>query len=315
MALDPQVRHVLELIKLRGLPQFHEQPPAASRAQYEETAPVLAMPPADMARVSDRTIPGPDGNQIPLRIYSPRPREGEKLPVLVYLHGGGWVVGSLDTHDSICRALARRADCIVVSVDYRMAPEHPFPAAPDDCHTALRWVAENAATFGGDAARLAVGGDSAGGNLAAVAALDCRDRGGPALALQLLVYPVTADNLDSASCHAFATDHVLTRETMQWFIAHYTGGTPAAGNPRYAPLLADDLSGLAPAHVMVAGYDPLRDEGIAYATRLMEAGNTVTLVNHAGMVHGFFGMGALIDEAYSATDQAARALQRAWGGR
>lgn len=315
MALDPQVRHVLELIKIRGLPQFHEQAPAASRAQYEQTSPVLAMPPADMARVQERSIPGPDGNEIPLRIYSPRPREGEKLPILVYLHGGGWVVGSLDTHDSICRALARRADCLVVSVDYRLAPEHPFPAAPDDCYAALCWVAENAAPLGGDAARIAVGGDSAGGNLAAVAALDCRDRGGPALALQLLIYPVTADNLDSTSCQAFAEGYVLSRDTMQWFHEHYTANSPAAGDPRYAPLLAEDLSGLAPAHVMVAGFDPLRDEGIAYAGRLMQAGNAVELVNHAGMVHGFFGMGAMIDAAYGATDQAAQALHRAWGRR
>jgi acetyl esterase len=236
--------------------------------------------------------------------------------VLVWYHGGGWVLGDLETADASCRELAVRAGCLVVSVEYRLAPEHPFPAGVDDAWEALGWVAEHAAELGGDPARLAVGGDSAGGTLAAVVTHRARDRGGPPIAFQLLVYPVTDLRLGHPSVEDNADGYVLTRDSMLWFRSHYVGANEAdVLNPLASPLLAEDHSGLPPALIITAGYDPLRDEGEAYGRKLEEAGVPVTVHRYEGQIHGFFAMVALLDGAKEALDEAAEALRDALSGR
>jgi acetyl esterase len=235
--------------------------------------------------------------------------QGEKpLPVVVYFHGGGWVIGSIETHDAPCRELANRSGAIVVSVEYRMAPEHPFPAAPEDCYAATAWVADHAAEFGGDPARLAVAGDSAGGNLAAVVALMTRERNGPPLRFQLLIYPAVDARMGYASIDENSTGYFLTKADMHWFYGHY-GADPS--DWRASPLLAPDHSGLPPALVLTAEYDPLRDEGEAYARKLQEAGVPVTLRRYDGQIHGFTIMTAAVDRACEAVNQAAADLRQA----
>jgi len=266
-----------------------------------------------VARVESRTVPGPRG-EIPVRVYTPEGRA--PFPVLVYFHGGGWVIGSLETHDGLCRHLANAAGAVVVSVDYRLAPEHPFPASGEDAYAATRWVAANAAVIGGDAKRIAVGGDSAGGNLAAVVPLMARDRGGPPLVFQLLVYPVTdTPSANTASYRENAEGYFLTAKMMHWFWNHYCGKNPDLSDPYLCPLRAKDLKSLPPALVVTAEFDPLRDEGEAYAARLREAGVPATSKRYPGMIHGFFGMGALLTQARAATKEAAEALRAAFGAR
>ena len=312
MALDPQVEFVLGLIEKSGYPELCDMEPEEARAFFDAQAPKLDIRPENVFRVEDRFIPGPD-QPIPLRIYTPRqPVAGERLPLLVYLHGGGFVVGSLDSYDSLCRALANRVDCVVVSVDYRLAPEHKFPAAVEDCIEALNWVAENADEIDGDAARLAIAGDSAGGNLAAVTAIAARDDGGPSLCCQVLVYPVAAGTPDSFSHHAFAEKRLLTRRNILWFYEQYLNGPEDAKNPRFAPLETPDLAGLPPTLLIVAGHDPLRDEGLAYGERLRQAGVAVTLHNYEGMVHGFLTMSDVIDKGGEAIEEASRTLREAF---
>ncbi len=232
----------------------------------------------------------------------------------MFYHGGGFVIGSLDSYDSLCRALANRAACIVVSVDYRLAPEHKFPAAVDDALEAYQWVSDHASELGGDAQRLAIAGDSAGGNVTAVTAIDIRDEGDIAPLLQILIYPVTDGTPETPSHHEFAEGRLLTRGNILWFYDHYMAEPEDAKNPRFSPLLADDLSGLAPALVIVAGHDPLRDEGIAYAKRLKEAGVTVELSNYEGMVHGFISFADAVDQGKAAIEQVAAALRTAFSG-
>ena len=267
-------------------------------------------PRPDVAAVKDQELPGPAG-PIPVRVY--RPSERADLPVLVYLHGGGWAICSLETHDVTCRQLANAAGCIVVSVDYRLAPEHPFPAAPEDCYAALEWTARNAASLGGDPRRLAVGGDSTGGNLSAVVSLMARDRGGPRLCHQLLVYPVTDHAFDTDSYRENAQGPLLTRDAMQGFWRLYLAREADGGSSYASPLRATDVSGLPPAHVITAEYDPLRDEGEAYARRLAAAGVPVVQRRYDGMIHGFFGFTDFIDCAREAVDEAARELRRGFG--
>jgi acetyl esterase len=260
-----------------------------------------------IASVKDLEIPGPAG-RIPVRVY--RPSERGDLPVLVYFHGGGWAICSLETHDVTCRQLANAAGCAVVSIDYRLAPEHRFPAAPEDCFAALGWVAKNAAAFGADPARIAIGGDSAGGNLAAVVALLARDRSGPRLCHQLMIYPVTDHAFDTPSYRENAEGPLLTRETMRAFWKLYLAREQDGANPYASPLRAGDLSGLPPAHVITAEYDPLRDEGEAYASRLAAAGVPVVVRRYDGMVHGFIGFTDLVDRARDAMADVVRELQR-----
>ena len=266
-------------------------------------------PAQHVGAVADRALPGPQG-PVRVRVYDP---EGSvrPLPVLVYFHGGGWVYGSLDTHDGVCRALAARTPCVVASVDYRLAPEHRFPAAVEDAWAATAWVAEHAASLGADPGRMAVGGDSAGGNLAAVLALRARDRG-LSLALQLLVYPVTYCDLDRPSYLECASGYGLTRDAMRWFWEHYLGPSGEWSEPEASPLRATDLAGVAPARVLTAEYDPLRDEGEEYARRLAQAGVAVVSSRYDGLIHGFIRMPALIDRTEDGLDECAAALREAF---
>jgi acetyl esterase len=311
MPLDPQADLVLGLVKKAGLPELWQLTPDQAREQYQLRVAKLA-PRVEVYRSADRRIPGP-GSELPVRIYQPREaKPGELFPVLLWYHGGGFVIGNLDTHDCACRMLCTRADCVVVAVDYRLAPEHKFPAAVEDCMAALRWVALHAREIGADASRIAVGGDSAGGNLATVCAILARNEGFPKLAFQLLVYPCTAPEPETPSHRKFAEGYLLTRNTITWFYKQYLRSRSDVNDFRFGPLIADDLSNLPPALVLVAGYDPLRDEGIDYAKRLIEGGNRVTLVNYEGMIHGFYLMGAAVDAASRATEQSAQALREAF---
>lgn len=309
MALDPQIQSLLDIMKAAGLPEIWQLTPEQGREQYKMRVSKLA-PKIDIQRVYDRKIPGP-AQDITLRVYQPRePRAGEKFPVLLWFHGGGFVIGDLDTHDSACRGLANEADCVVVAVHYRLAPECKFPAAVEDCHAALRWLALHAVELNADPQRIAVGGDSAGGNLAAVAAILARDDGYPKLAGQLLIYPCVAPEPETPSHKKFAEGYVLTRNAITWFYKLYTQSPKQFYDFRFAPLAHDDLSKLPPALVMVAGFDPLRDEGVDYAKRLVEAGNRVTLSNYEGMIHGFYLMGGAVDAAKRAITESARHLRQ-----
>ena len=313
MALDPQAQAILDAVRKAALPELWQLTPDQAREQYALRVRRLDVRDEPVHSAETLRIDVAD-RALRIRVY--RPRElmiGEHLPVLVWFHGGGFVIGDLDTHDSACRRLSRLAQCLVVAVEYRLAPEHRFPAAVDDAMAALRWVALHGNRIGADTARIAVGGDSAGGNLAAVCALHARDEGFPSLALQLLIYPATAPEPETASHHTFADGYLLTRKTITWFYKQYLRSSKDTQDFRFAPLVAEDLSRLAPAFVLVAGYDPLRDEGVQYAARLIEAGNRVTLVNYEGMIHGFFIMLGALDAACQAVEQSAAALRFAFG--
>jgi len=282
MALDPQVEKLLANIAQANLPALNELSPAAARKQMLDATAVLGEP-QPVESVEDCSAPGPSG-EIPLRIYRPA---GEELPVVVYFHGGGWVIGSIDTHDGYCRALANAAKAIVVSVDYRLAPEHRFPAAAEDCFAATQWVNNQLDRLDGRVGSLTVAGDSAGGNLAAVVALMARDRGGADIARQILFYPITDHDFSTASYVDFASDYFLTRAAMIWFWDHYCPEDTDRDHPYLSPLRAENLAGLPKALVVTAAYDPLCDEGEAYAARLRKAGVDVTLARYDGMIHGF----------------------------
>jgi acetyl esterase len=309
MPLDPQAKMVLDALASVGLPDPWSIGAAEFRARAQELrAPAPEIP---VARVEGRSVHGP-GGPIALRLCWPLGAPSGPLPALVYFHGGGWVIGDLESHDNTCRELANAARCLVASVDYRLAPEARYPAAADDCATATRWVVEHAAELGVDPGRIAVGGDSAGGNLAAVVALRARDDGGPALVHQLLVYPVTDCAFDTPSYRENAEGYFLTREMMRWFWHQYLEKPEQGAEPGASPLRAATLSGLAPATVITAEYDPLRDEGEAYARRLQRDGVAVTLTRYDGMFHGFFGMGLAIERARAAVAQAATELAKAF---
>lgn len=306
MPLDPQVQTILDERAASGQPPLNTLTPAQARANAE--ARPLATGP-EVGRVEDRTIPGPAG-EIPVRIYTPSGTG--PFPTLVYFHGGGWVVGTLDMSDGTCRNLCVGGECMVVSVDYRMAPEAKFPAAADDCYAVVEWVSRNASAIGADPNRIAVGGGSAGGNLAAVVCLMARDRRGPALAFQLLVYPVTDRNFETASYRQNADGYMLTRDSMIWYWDQYLNSPSEASDPYAAPLQARDLAGLPPALVMTAEFDPLRDEGEAYAHRLEAAGVPARCIRYDGMIHGFFGMHGSVDKAREAVTEASAALRSAF---
>ncbi len=261
----------------------------------------------EVASVEDRRIPGPHGD-IPIRVYKPV-KSASRLPVLVTFHGGGWCIGSVNSHDGTARRLALAAGCAVVSVDYRLAPEHKFPVPFDDCYAATKWVAEHGPDLGVDASRLAVGGDSSGGNLAAAVALKARDAGGPKLALQLLIYPALDRNLDTTSYKQNAQGYLLTRETMSANWALYLRNDADAKSPYACPVQASDLHGLPPALIITAEYDPLRDDGDMYARKLRAAGVPVTYSCYDGMIHAFFSYSDILDEAKQALAQAGSALK------
>ena len=307
MPLDPQARFVLDQIAGQGELDLTDLSPAEARQQLEKMR--LPIPGEPVARVEDRTIAGPDG-AIPVRVYA-NTDTATRAPAIAYFHGGGWVIGGLDTHDGLCRALANRSGAVVVSVDYRLAPEARFPAAAEDCYAVTRWIAEHGAEIGADGARLAVAGDSAGGNLAAVVALLARDRKGPALRHQSLIYPVTDADFDRASYLENAEGYLLTRKGMQWFWDHYVPDAARRSDAYAAPQRAASLAALAPATVITAEYDPLRDEGEAYAARLREAGVATTLTRYDGQIHGFVGLFPLFDAGKRAVDEIATALRAA----
>ncbi|HEX7054793.1 MAG TPA: alpha/beta hydrolase [Burkholderiales bacterium] len=302
MSLHPQVAALLERAARSALPKYHAVSPSVARRIYRDTRAALAPPPPQVAELRLLAFP-----RYAMRLY--RPRSGV-LPALVYFHGGGWTIGDLDTHDVLCRELALGAQCAVFSVEYRLAPEHPFPAAVEDCVAATRFVAEHARELG--IAGIAVGGDSAGGNLAAVVALQARDAGAPPLALQLLVYPATDQRLGTASHERNARGYLLERESIEFFRRCYLPDERDYADWRASPLLAGDLRGVAPALVITAGYDPLLDEGRAYAERLRAAGVEVAYREYPDMVHGFLLMGGVLDTARAAVAECCAALRRAF---
>ena len=298
IAIDPQAQAYLDRMAALGLPPTEAQTPEAARAMAEERAAVLFGPSEDVHAVEDLDVGG-----VPIRLYAPE--AGTDTPLIVYFHGGGWVIGSLDTHDGLCRGLANRTGCRVAAVHYRLAPEHRFPAAVEDSWTVTRWAFEQTP-------RVAVAGDSAGGNLAAVVALRARDAG-LRLAHQTLVYPVIDYRFDTASYAANANGFGLTLAGMRWYWDLYLGAADGA-HPDASPLRAASLAGVAPALVMVCGLDPLRDEGVAYAERLRAAGVPVRLSEYPDMIHGFLRMSAVIDRSRVAQDEVAAALRAALAG-
>lgn len=310
--LDPQARALLDLIEQRGMPSYHTMSPPEARAFYRDRRFFTQPEPPEVAEVSELTAPGPHG-PIPIRGYRPKgSTAGQSLPALVYYHGGGWTIGDLDTHDVLCREIANGAGCAVFSVDYRMGPEHKFPAAVDDSFAALQWVAAQAGSLAIDRQRLAVGGDSAGGNLAAVVSLLARDAGGPAIRLQVLIYPATDLRGKTPSYTRNGVGYLLTGEVMAYFNRCYLNGEADKTDWRGSPLLADDLSRLPPALVLTAGYDPLLDEGDQYAQRLRAAGVPVEYRCFDGQIHGFITMGKVIGQANEAVALCAERLRAAF---
>jgi acetyl esterase len=303
--LDPQAQVIIDLMTSSGF-SFGGTTPEELRSQMGMTN---APSPITLDSITDRTIPGPGGD-IPVRIY--RPSLGT-LPVVVFFHGGGWVIGDLESHDHCCRVIASKAECVVVAVDYRLAPEAKFPAAVDDAWAAVEWVSANAAELDIDPNRLAVAGDSAGGNLAAVVSVMARDSEHVEIIQQALIYPVTDSECDRPSTTDNAEGYFLTSEAMDWFHGHYSDEDTDRTDPRYSPIYAD-LAGVAPAVVVTAEFDPLRDQGNAYAEALVAAGVEVDHCEYAGMFHGFFSMDAAIDVSAEAQDQVAAALKAAFAG-
>lgn len=308
MPLDPQARAMIDRTAALNLPPTSQLTPAQARASVRERSALL--PREEVASVRDHPVPV-QGGTIAMRVFTPR-GAGPK-PGLVYFHGGGWVTGDIETHEGICRILANAADCVIASVDYRCAPEHTFPTAAEDAYAATRWVAEHAGALGVDARRLAVCGDSAGGNLAAAVALIARDRGGPALAFQVLVYPVTDCDFDRPSYKENAEGYLLTSESMRFYWDQYVPNAADRMNPYVSPMHAASLAGLPPALVITAEYDPLRDEGEAYARALGAAGVPVTHSRYPGMIHAFFRFTNVLDAARAAVAEVVAALQKAWG--
>jgi acetyl esterase len=305
--LHPEVRALLEMIDAQGAPPLESQDPVEARRDRLEGMKMLGGKPVALGRVEDLSIPGPRGD-IPIRVYASE--HGSVGPALVYFHGGGFVFGNLDTHDTVCRSIANQSGAVVISVDYRLAPEHKFPAAVDDSYAATVWVAANAERLGVDANRIAVGGDSAGGNLATVVAMRCRDAGGPALAAQVLIYPVTdVSSFETVSHRDFADGYFLTRGAMDWFTGHYLASSDQKRHAEASPLLAPNVSGLPPALVITAEFDPLRDEGEAYAERLQQAGVPVTITRYPGMIHGFVSMHGVLTGGRQAIKEAAEFTQ------
>jgi acetyl esterase len=299
MPVDPQVQPLLDQAA-SAIPLEMLSPAHARAAMLVQTS--MLGPSEQVVRVVDRKIAGTH-HEIPIRVYTPAGPTPQGT--VVFFHGGGWVIGSIDTHDGLCRALTNAAQCAVVSVEYRLAPEHPYPAGRDDAYAAVCWVAQHGHEIGVNPARIAVAGDSAGGNLAAVVALMARDRGGPGLTLQVLLYPVVDSDFETRSYREYATGYLLTRGTMTWFWQHYLPNGHDLREPYVAPLRAGDLGRLPTALVITAEYDPLCDEGDAYAARLKDAGVHVTHARYPGMVHGFVRRMNLLDAGRRALEQVA----------
>ncbi len=310
--LHPDAARVCEMIVAANRPPLETLTPAEARLAYLATRQALQPDPEPVTEVVALEASGPAG-PIPLRLYRGQGADkGALQPALVFFHGGGWVIGDLESHDQVCRALANAARCILIAVDYRLAPEHKFPAAVDDAVAAMRWIADNAERIGIDAGRLAVGGDSAGGNLAAVVSLDARDRGSPPLVFQLLVYPCTDMALEQPSHLRHADQLPLRHATMQWFVRNYLRDTADESDWRASPLRAASFQRLPPALVVTAGFDPLHDEGEAYAQALSAAGVPVALERFDGQIHGFLNMGRIVADSGRLIELAATSLKRAF---
>ncbi len=307
MPLDPQAQKVVDALAALNLKPFKDSTPAEARESMRSRTAALG-PFEEVAAVTDHRVPVA-GGEITVRVYKPAGMGPH--PVLVFYHGGGWVIGDLYTHDGICRAMVNAAGCAVASVDYRLAPEFKYPVPVEDSYADLLWVVANATRLGLDPARIAVGGDSAGGNLAAVMSLLARDRRGPRLLLQILVYPVTSYDFGTASYRENATGFVLTTEDMRWFWRHYLSREEQGREMMASPIQAKSLADLPPALVITAGCDPLRDEGEAYAARLRDAGVAVTLTRYPGMFHGFLRMTRILDQSRVLLDEIAGALKKA----
>jgi acetyl esterase len=312
MTLDPDVIGLLDLIKAAGRPALDSLPPPEARVAFLAGRTVLQPDPAEVASVRDFTIPGPAG-AIPVRLYRGIGTGSDtKLPCLVYYHGGGWVIGDLDSHDVLCRRLANDAGCAVLSVDYRLAPEHKFPAAYEDAVAAMHFAIAHPEQIGIDPAKVAVGGDSAGGNLAAAAALAARDAG-VALTNQVLIYPATDMAMTLGSYSRVTDGFPLVARTMDWFIDHYLCNEADKHDWRASPWRAATLRGTAPAIMVVAAHDPLADDGLSYAKRLEQDGVRVTSTYFSGQIHGFVSMGKLLRAADTAIRMVATSLRQTWG--
>lgn len=317
--LDPEAKALLDAVKAANRPEYADLGAEGARKLYKDTRGAVTPPPPEVSEVDNIAAPGPHG-PIPLRYYRPAGVDKkEQLPAVVFYHGGGWVIGDLDTHDVACRTLANEARCAVVSVDYRMGPEHKFPCAVDDAYAALLWVADEAKRLRIDPSRIAVGGDSAGGNLAAVVCIAVREKtrageaGVPKVVYQLLIYPATDMHMDTESHKRFGVGHLLTRSAMDWFQMQYLNNEADRDDWRASPLRAKSLAGLPPAYVVVAGHDPLRDEGEAYAMALKAAGVPVAFREFPGQIHGFVVMGKAIPQANQALAEMGVALKLAFG--
>jgi acetyl esterase len=309
MALDPQAKALLDQMQEAGVPPF-EQMTVGEARQAAYAFIDLQGAPEDVASVAHRFVPGPCCD-LPVRIYIP---EGEgPFPGLVYFHGSGWVILNIEVADIAARALTNRTGCVVVAVNYQKAPEHKFPVPFEDAYAATTWVAEHASELGIDPGRIGVAGDSAGGNLAAAVCLKARDEQGPSLAYQLLIYPVTDYGWDKPSCLENAEGYLLQRETMRWFWGHYLASEADGDNPLVSPLRAPDLSGLPPALIVTAEFDPLRDDGELYGQRLREAGVPVKVSRYDGMIHGFFYMAGVLDQTKNLYDEIGTEVRAALG--
>lgn len=310
MTLDPQLAEILAIAEKAGRPPLESLPVPEARREYKKRADTFGLPEAGMRAVAERGIAGPAG-PVPVRLYVPA-GVPDPSPLLVFIHGGGWTVGDRDTHDRACRYLAEKARCRVASVDYRLAPEHPFPAAVEDCWAAYLAIAGDPAAWNADPSRIAVGGDSAGGNLAAVVAQIALARRAPAPCLQLLIYPAVDMEGAYASVERFAKGYLLTKTMIDSFMGHYTPEAAMRRDPRASPLLARELSGLPPAFVQTAGFDPLQDEGAAYAKALAAAGVAAEHKHYPALVHGYLQLAGHSKGARTAVDDAAAALRRAF---
>ena len=311
--LHPQVTALLERAAKSPLPPYYEVPAAVARRLYRDTRGALTPDPPAVESVALLLAPGPAG-PVPVRAYRPKGAGmDEVLPALVYFHGGGWVIGDLDTHDVVCRTLCNAARCAVFSVEYRKAPEAPFPAAVEDCFSSLNFISGNSGSLKINAGQIAVGGDSAGGNLATVTALMARDAGGPAISFQLLIYPGADQRMGHASIERNGEGYLLTKKSMLYFRGFYLPNEKDWLDWRASPLLAKSLAKLPPAYVLTAGYDPLLDEGREYADRLQREGVPTEYRNYPDIVQGFITMGRALDTANAALADCARALRAAWG--
>lgn len=310
MPLDPVLKAFLDQVASMGGPKTWEMTPTEARESFAALMQLAGPKDIPIGKVTNIAIPAPHG-EIAARSYAPVAANSQGLPTLVFFHGGGWVIGNIDTHDGLCRMIANGSGCRVISVEYRLSPESKYPDAVDDAVAALEWVEKNASQLGVDANLLAVGGDSAGGDLAAVLAQIAKAKGGPKLSYQLLFFPVTQIGEETRSLREYAEGYFLERKTLDWFYAQYLPGDADKKDPRISPLAAEDVSGLPPAYIMLAGFDPLHDEGLAYAEKLRAAGVPVIVADYPDMVHDFIYLQSVLPQASEALNAAAKALKDA----